>query len=144
MREMTDSERVEQLRSNGHDARLLPDRRIVIYHGGNWHRVVGGDLKHPTLMQCELKPSDFGLPGFCDGLLEQVLKERELELGGVLMQMIELLTTSPEPMPFGRALELAAAGRGVTVRRGSAEEEALLKVAFQIMATRKIPGAAEA
>lgn len=141
---MTDDERIAALRANGHDARLLTDGRIVVFLEGLWFRVAGGDFKHPSLIQTEVKPSDFGLPAFCDALLEKVIKQRELELGGVLMQMIELLTTSPEPMPFGRALELAARDRGVTVRRGSAEEQALLTTAFQIMATRKLPGAAEA
>lgn len=52
---MEDAERVAALRANGHDAHLLPDRRIVIRLEGKCFRVVGGDFRHPSLLE---------LPGF--------------------------------------------------------------------------------
>jgi hypothetical protein len=44
----------------------------------------------------------------------------------------------------GHDARLLTDGRIVVFLEGSAEEQALLTTAFQIMATRKLPGAAEA
>ncbi len=48
---MTDEQRVAELRANGHDAHVLPDRRIVLKLHGRLFRVVGGDFVHPSLME---------------------------------------------------------------------------------------------
>ncbi len=50
LRQMTDVQRIARFRSHGYDARLLPDRRIVILLNGLWWRVAGGDFRHPTLI----------------------------------------------------------------------------------------------
>lgn len=47
----TDAERVRALRKHGHDARLTPRGRIVLRWNGRWCRVVGGDYRHPSLME---------------------------------------------------------------------------------------------
>ncbi len=47
---MTDAERIAKMRAYGHDAHLLPDRRIVIRLHDRWYRVVGGDLRSPSLL----------------------------------------------------------------------------------------------
>lgn len=60
--ETTDEQRVEQLVAHGHDARLLSDRRIVVRLGnGRWFRVVGGDLRSPSLLECSEQPPEAGL-----------------------------------------------------------------------------------
>jgi len=60
--EMTDEQRVEQFISHGHDARLLSDRRIVIRLGnGRWFRVVGGDFRSPSLLECSEQPPEPGM-----------------------------------------------------------------------------------
>jgi hypothetical protein len=57
--QMTDEQRVEQFISHGHDARLLSDRRIVIRLGnGRWFRVVGGDFRSPSLLECAEQPPE--------------------------------------------------------------------------------------
>lgn len=57
---MTDGQRVAQLRAHGHDAHVLPDRRIVLKLHGRWYRVAGGDFVHPSIIE---------IPGF-SGLKE--------------------------------------------------------------------------
>jgi len=58
----TDEQRVEQLIAHGHEARLLRDRRIVVRLGnGRWYRVVGGDLRSPSLLECSEQPPEAGL-----------------------------------------------------------------------------------
>ena len=64
------------------------------------------------------------------------------DLARVLGRMVELLGSGP--CSFGGALEQAGAELGVSVRKGSKEESALLRAAFAIMAGGKIPGAPDA
>jgi hypothetical protein len=48
---MDDTQRIAELRKNGHRARLMRDGRIVVrMPNGQWWRVVGGDFVHPSLM----------------------------------------------------------------------------------------------
>lgn len=59
---MTDEERLEQFIAQGHDARLLSDRRIVVRLGnGRWFRVAGGDFRSPSLIECSEQPPEPGL-----------------------------------------------------------------------------------
>lgn len=50
---MSDAERIERLRAHGHDAFLSTSRAILIRSkdGRRVYRVVGGDFKHPSLLQ---------------------------------------------------------------------------------------------
>lgn len=59
---MTDEQRLERFIENGHDARLLSDRSIVVRLGnGRWYRVAGGDFRSPSLIECSEQPPEAGL-----------------------------------------------------------------------------------
>lgn len=47
---MDDAQRVKALRAHGHDAHLLTDGRLVVQLRERWYRVVGGDLRSPSLL----------------------------------------------------------------------------------------------
>lgn len=61
----------------------------------------------------------------------------------VLERMVEIMGSS-EHVRFGEALDRASTELGLVVEKGSVEEEALLKGAFRVIATGRIPGAPDA
>ena len=72
---MTDEQRVAALCSNGHDAHLLRDGRIVLRLNGHVWRVVGGDFVRPSLMRIDPPALELFEPVGLRGALER-------ELGG--------------------------------------------------------------
>jgi|SRR3982751_1083024 len=91
----------------------------------------------------EIAAAAVRLPPALEAICAKVVKERVHELARVLERMVELLGSGP-PRQFGQALAQASAELGITVRRGSEDESALLTAAFQIIGSGRIPGAPDA
>lgn len=70
----------------------------------------------------------------------QMAAGEALRFAPVLERMVELLVNTPGPVTFGGALRDAAAELGIPVESGSAVESALLRAAFGIVSTRRLPG----